>query len=65
MQELPESHRSAVYETAYDYVQYRHNSGDLNRDFVAPVSYRLLRARSEIDTDAYTAETPTPAVRLD
>lgn len=65
LQKLPESHRSAVYETAYDYVQYRHNSGDLDREFVAPVSYRLLKARSQIDTEAYTAEAPTPEVRLD
>lgn len=63
--DLPESRRATVYETAYDYVQYRHNRGAPDRDKIARTSYQLLRARSELDQKPEMEPAPIPEIRLD
>lgn len=62
--ELPERRRANVLELAYDYLQYRFNSGEFERDTMASRSIDLLRARSLLPAEAGEIEpVPVPPVR--
>lgn len=65
LQRLKPARRAEIYETAYDYVQYRHNQGASNRDAIAKLSYQLLMQRNQLPTETGMPDVPTPPVRLD
>lgn len=55
--------QALVLELAYDYLQYRFNSGELERGPVASRSIDLLRARSALPADAASVD-PVPAPQI-
>ena len=64
-QKQPASVRGADLDAAYDYIQYMAVEEDWPRDAVAPRSYQLLQARSQLHTVPAPAPVPTPKVRDD
>lgn len=65
LQQREPTRRAVIYETAYDYVQYRHNQGEPDRDAIARLSYQLLMQRNQLPTETGMPGVPTPPVRLD
>jgi Domain of unknown function (DUF4105) len=62
---LSDAERARVLDTTYDYVRYKSEADGWPRDIAAPLSYQLLRERSDIDNAPTVPEPPTPAVRDD
>ena len=62
---LPPARRAHVLDATYDYVRYQSEAEAWPRDFAAPLSHDLLRARSRIDDVPPPAQPPTPPVRDD
>ncbi|MDX1636033.1 MAG: DUF4105 domain-containing protein, partial [Marinobacter sp.] len=58
---LPPRRRAHVLDATYDYVRYQSEAEGWPRDFAAPLSHDLLRARSRIDGVAPPEQPPSPA----
>lgn len=62
---LNENKRAIILETSYDFLQYQHNSGAVERDKSAKTSYSLLKARSKLNKGSLLPPVPVPKTRLD
>lgn len=65
VQALPDEDRAHVLDATYDYVRYEAHEEEWPRDRAAPLSYDLLKARSQIDDAEPLKQPPEPAVRDD
>lgn len=63
--DMPPEQRAHLLDATYEYVRYESEEGDLSRKKAAPLSYKLLRARSKIDNAEALSDPPTPKVRDD
>jgi hypothetical protein len=62
---LPEPEQAAVLDATYDYVRYQSEAEGWPRGYAAPLSHRLLMARSRIHGAVPKDTPPTPPVRDD
>ena len=62
---LPADQRAHVLDATYDYVRYQSEAEGWPRDYAAPLSYALLRERSQIDDTTPQPTPPEPSVRDD
>lgn len=65
IQALSPEARAHVLDATYDYVRYQTQEEGWPREQAAPLSYDLLRARSQIDDATPLSQPPEPAVRDD
>ena len=63
--ELSAPRRAAVYETAYEYLQYRYIEGKVPLSTLREQSVALLKARNALPVDNLVPKPETPAVRPD
>ena len=63
--QLDDHSRARLLDATYDYVRYQSEAEGWPREFAAPLSHRLLRARSEIDGVTELLQPQTPAIRDD
>ncbi|MDX1756994.1 MAG: DUF4105 domain-containing protein [Marinobacter sp.] len=63
--ELDDRSRARLLDATYDYVRYQSEAEGWPRDYAAPLSHNLLRARSEIDGTTEPLHPPTPGIRDD
>lgn len=57
--------RARVLDATYDYVRYQSEAEAWPRDYAAPLSHRLLIARSQVDDNSPPIQAPAPTVRDD
>ncbi|HET8848985.1 MAG TPA: DUF4105 domain-containing protein [Marinobacter sp.] len=62
---LPPAQRAQVLNATYDYVRYKSEADGWPREIAAPLSYELLRARSQIDKAPPPQTPPVPDIRDD
>jgi len=62
---LGDEERARVLDTTYDYVRYQSETDGWRREYAAPLSYDLLRERSQIRGVATQNGPPEPAIRDD
>ena len=62
---LAPAREANLLDASYDYVRYQTDAEGWPRDYAAPLSHDLLRARSQIDDSTPAPRPPTPHVRDD